>query len=250
MKLIVAAIAIILAAASLHPAGAYEAIAVTDGGAISGTVTYQGVAPRPARIDVTRDKKVCAGVPHLSEALVVGPNGGIKDAIVAIPDIAKGESLKAETNVKFDQRGCVYQPHVLAFPAGSTVEVLNSDNLLHDLRTYSNLNPPLNLAQPKSVKSIKLVIEKPELVRVGCYIHTWMQAWWYVAANPYYAVSAADGSFAIRNLPAGNYTVSVWQGKLGRQEQPVTVKPGATTNVNFVYGANPQPAGDAATLHR
>jgi plastocyanin len=239
MKQVVAAIAIILAAASLHPARAYEAIAVTDGGAISGAVTYQGVAPRPARIDIARDKEVCGGVPHLSEELVVGPNGGIKDAIVAIPDIAKGESLKAETNVKFDQRSCVYQPHVLAFPAGSTVEVLNSDNLLHDLRTYSKLNPPLNLAQSKSVKSIKLVIEKPELVKVGCYIHSWMQAWWYVAGNPYYAVSAADGSFAIRNLPAGNYTVSVWQEKLGRQNQSVAVKPGATTSVNFVYGANP-----------
>jgi plastocyanin len=239
MKQVVAAISIILAAASLHPADAYEAIAVTHGGAISGTVLYQGVAPRPVRIDITRDKEVCGGVPHLSEELVVGPNRGIKDAIVVIPDIAKGESLKAETNVKFDQRSCVYQPHVLAFPAGSTVEVLNSDYLLHDLRTYSKLNPPLNLAQSKSVKSIKLVIEKPELVKVGCYIHSWMQAWWYVAANPYYAVSAADGSFTIRNLPAGNYTISVWQEKLGRQNQSVTVRPGATTNLNFVYRANP-----------
>lgn len=239
MKQVVAAIATILAAASLHLARAYEVIAVTNGGAISGTVRYQGVAPKPARIDITRDKEMCGRVPHMSEELVVGPDGGIKNAIVAIPDIANGESMKAETNVKFDQRTCIYQPHVLVFPAGSTVEVLNSDNLLHDLRTYSKLNPPLNLAQPNSMKSIKLVIKKPELVKVGCYIHSWMQAWWYVAGNPYYAVSAADGSFAIRNLPAGKYTVSVWQEKLGRENQSVTVKPGTTTKVSFVYSANP-----------
>jgi plastocyanin len=248
VKPVLAAIAIILAAASLDPAGAYEAISVTDGGAIAGTVTYRGLPPRRVRIDIRRDKKICGEAPHLSEDLVVGPKGGIENAIVAIPDVAKGESFKPETDVKFDQRGCVYQPHVLAFPAGSTVEVLNSDDLLHDLRTYSKLNPPLNLAQPKSVKSIKLVIEKSELIEVGCYIHSWMHAWWYVAANPYYAISAADGSFAIRNLPQGNYTVSVWHERLGRQEQPATVKSGATTNVDFVYGADSQPA--SPTLHR
>jgi plastocyanin len=237
-----AAVALMLASAAVDRVFGYEAAAVKDGGAITGVVHFDGTAPAPARLDISRDKEVCGAAPHFSEELIVGAGGGIKNAVVSIAEIAHGQPLTPES-VKFDQRGCVYQPHVLAFPAGSTVEVLNPDGISHDLRTYSKTNPPLNLVQPKFVKSVKVTVDKPELIKVACYMHPWMGAWWFVAGNPYYAVTGADGSFAIRNLPAGTYEISVWQEKLGEQKHSVTVQPGATSVVNFVFKPAPTPAG-------
>jgi Carboxypeptidase regulatory-like domain len=233
MKRIVAAVAIVLAFAPAWRASAYESIAVSSGGTIAGTVTYDGVAPKPTPLKITRDQKVCAAAPHFSQELAVGAHGGIRNAIVSIPGIDKGAALEPEKGVKFDQRGCVFEPHVLAFPAESTIEILNSDDIMHDLRTFSTANPPLNLIQPRTVKSIVVKIEKPEMIKVGCYMHPWMRAWWYAAGNPYYAVTGADGKFELRDVPPGTYTLKVWQEKLGERTRTVTVRAGQTATVDF-----------------
>jgi plastocyanin len=242
MRRIIAAAAIALACAPAWRAFGYESVAVTNGGTIAGTVTYQGVAPKPEPLKISRDQKVCAAVPHLSQQLEVGSGGGIRGAIVSIPDIEKGAPLKPVRDVKFDQRGCVYRPHVLAFPAGSTVKVMNSDGIMHDLRTYSTANPPLNLVQPADVKSIEVKIDKPETIKVGCYMHPWMSAWWYVAGNPYYAVTNARGKFEIRDVPPGAYQLRVWQETLGEQTRTVTVQAGKTVAVEFKLAPGAKPS--------
>ncbi len=242
MRRIIAAAAIALACAPASRAFAYQSVAVKDGGTIAGTVTYAGVAPKPERLKITRDNKVCGATPHLSQHLVVAADGGIRNAIVSIPGIEKGAPLTPEKDMKFDQRGCVYTPHVLAFPAGSTVKVMNSDGIMHDLRTYSNVNPPLNLVQPGNVKSIEVKIDKPETIKVGCYMHPWMSAWWYVAGNPYYAETDARGKFVIRDVPPGTYRLRAWQEKLGEQTRTVTVAAGKTATVDFKFKPDASPA--------
>jgi plastocyanin len=242
MRRIVAAIAILLACAPAWRASAYEPVVVKNGGTIAGTVTYLGVAPKPERLKITRDQKVCGATAHFSQDLEVGAGGGIRGAIVSLPDIERGAPLKPSTDVMFDQRGCVYVPHVLAFPAGSTVKVINSDAIMHDLRTYSTANPPLNLVQPGNVKSIEVKIDKPETIRVGCYMHPWMSAWWYAAGNPYYSVTGAHGGFKIRGVPPGTYKVRVWQEKLGERTRTVSVKAGQTVTVNFKLEPGAKPA--------
>jgi plastocyanin len=242
MRRIIAAAAIALACAPASRALAYESVAVNNGGTIAGTVTYAGVAPKPEPLKITRDNKVCGATEHLSQQLVVAADGGIRDAIVSIPDIEKGAPLKPERDVKFDQRGCVYMPHVLAFPAGSTVKVMNSDGIMHDLRTYSTANPPLNLVQPANVKSIEVKIDKPETIKVGCYMHPWMSAWWFAAGNPYYAETNARGKFEIRDVPPGTYKLRAWQEKLGEQTRTVTVAAGKTARVDFKFEPGAIPA--------
>jgi plastocyanin len=242
MRRILVAAAIALACAPAWPAFAYESAAVKDGGTIAGTVTYAGVAPKPERLEITRDQKVCAATPHFSQQLEVGAGGGIRDAIVSVREIEKGAPLAPAKDVTFDQRGCVYIPHVLAFPAGSTIKVMNSDGIIHDLRTYSTANPPLNLVQPANVKSIEVKIDKPETIKVGCYMHPWMSAWWYVAGNPYYAVTNARGRFEIHDVPPGTYKIRVWQEKLGERTRSVTVKAGKTVTVNFKLQPGAKPA--------
>jgi plastocyanin len=200
------------------------------GGTISGTVKYAGTASAPKEVEVTKDKEVCGLHKHFEQDLVVGSDGGIANAVVIVKG-AKGEAKPGE--VTFDQKGCDYVPHVLAFPAGSTVKIQNSDGILHNIHTYSTANPSFNMAQPKFKKVISQKVDKPEVIKVTCDAHGWMHGWWVATDTPYFAVTDDKGNFTIKDVPAGNYTVEVWQEKLGTEDQKADVKDGASATVNF-----------------
>lgn len=217
---------------STSPAPAYDAGPVANGGSISGTVKYKGTPPAAAKLDVNKDTEVCGTTPKMSRELVVAADGGIQYAVVGIPSITKGKPFPA-TNATLDQKGCEYMPHITVMPAGGSVDILNSDGILHNIHTYSDKNPPLNRAQPKFKKTMTETFKDPERVRLSCDVHGWMQGWLIVEDNPYFAVTDDKGSFKITDIPAGDYEVKVWQEKLGETTQKVTVKPGADTAVNF-----------------
>lgn len=219
---------------------AYEAVAVTDGGSISGSVKYKGTPPAPAKIAVTKDPEVCAkeGKEKVSPDLTVGSGGGVANVVVVVK-AAKGKKLDPPaTNPVFDQKACEFRPHVLAFPAGSTIDVLNSDGILHNIHTTSKTNPPINQAQPKFKPKLQIKIDKAEWpIKVQCDAHGWMHAYWIAQEHPYYAVTDADGNFKIGDLPAGDYEVEVWQEKLGKKTEKVSVKAKEDTKVSWTLGA-------------
>jgi len=216
---------------------AYQAETVKNGGTITGTVRYNGSPPKRELLEVSKDKDVCGKAPLYDQSLAIGQGGGIENAVLAITNISEGEPLKPEKDVKFDQRGCEYTPHLLAFPAGSSLQIINSDGILHSIHTESSINPVVDMAQPGFKKTISVTIEKPEVIKVTCDAHNWMEGWWYAVGNPYYAVSGADGHFTIGNVPAGTYTLKAWQEKLGAETRNVTVKPGGTATVDFTFKA-------------
>ena len=117
---------------------AYEGGDVKDGGSISGTVKFKGTAPAPKKLDVGKDKEVCGKTAKTDPSLIVD-NGNLVNAVVTITDIKKGKKIELK-KVQLDQNGCEYHPHVLAFPAGSTVEVINPDGILHNVHSYSKVN--------------------------------------------------------------------------------------------------------------
>ncbi|HWJ39649.1 MAG TPA: carboxypeptidase regulatory-like domain-containing protein [Candidatus Limnocylindrales bacterium] len=205
-------------------------LASAAGGTISGTVKYEGTAPAPKAVEVTKDKEVCGLHQHFQEDLIVGSDGGIANAVVIVKG-AKGDAKPGD--VTFDQKGCDYVPHVLAFPAGSTVKIVNSDGILHNIHTYSTANPSFNMAQPKFKKVIEQKVEKPEVIKVTCDAHGWMHGWWVATDTPYFAVTDDKGNYSIKDVPAGDYTVEVWQEKLGTDDQKASVKDGATATTNF-----------------
>jgi plastocyanin len=210
---------------------AYQAGDVKDGGSISGTVKFKGTAPAPKKLDVNKDKEVCAKTPKTDQSLVVN-NGNLANAVVTITDIQKGKKIELK-KVTLDQNGCEYKPHVLAFPAGSTVEILNPDGILHNVHSYSKVNSPFNQAQPKFKKTLDVKIDKPEAIEVKCDVHGWMHGWLVATENPYFAVTDNSGAFKLTDVPPGNYTVEVWHEKLGKNTQKVTVKAKDEAKVNF-----------------
>jgi plastocyanin len=217
-------------------ASGYQSEAVADSGVISGTIRYAVAPPKPAELEVSKDRDVCGAHQLYDQSLVVSTDGGVANAVVTIPDIEKGKTLQPQT-VEFDQKGCAYVPHVAAFPAGSVVEVRNSDGILHNIHTESTANPVIDMAQPGFKKTIRVTIAKPEAIKVTCDAHNWMEGWWYVTANPYYAVSDPPGNYRILDVPPGTYNMQVWHEKLAGQTRQITVRAGATTTANFTLRA-------------
>jgi plastocyanin len=226
----VATLTTVLAAISIGAVVFSNAMSATvSGGTISGTVKYAGTPPPMKKLDITKDKQVCGLQTHFDESLDVGSDGGIKYAVVVL----KGVTGAKPTTVEYDQKGCVYSPRVIAFPAGSKVNVKNDDGILHNIHSYSTKNPPFNLAQPKFKKVMTVEIKQPEIIKLTCDAHAWMTGWWYVTDSPYVAVTDDKGNFTIKDVPPGEYTAEVWQEKLGTQDQKVDVKAGATAKVDF-----------------
>src|SRR5260370_25816152 len=105
-------------------------LASAAGGTISGTVKYEGTPPAPKAVEVSKDKEVCGLHQHFQEDLIVDSSGGIANAVVIVKG-AKGDAKPGD--VTFDQKGCDYVPHVLAFPAGSAVTIVHAEGILHHI---------------------------------------------------------------------------------------------------------------------
>ncbi len=209
----------------------YKGGDVKDGGSISGTVKFKGTAPAPKKLEISKDKEVCGKSPKVDQSLVVN-NGNLANAVVTITDIKTGKKIDAK-KVTLDQKGCEYQPHVLAFPVGTTVEILNPDGILHNVHSYSKANSPFNMAQPKFKKTLDVKIDKPEAIEVKCDVHGWMQGWLVATESPYVAVTDNSGNFKLTDVPPGSYTVEVWHEKLGKNTQKVSVKAKEDAKVSF-----------------
>jgi plastocyanin len=231
MRRTIVTTAVALGLATAGVAGAYEGAPVTGGGSLSGQVKFAGTPPAPEKFEVTKDQEAC-GKEKVKPDLQVGAGGGLANAVVVVK-ASKGKPLTVPSEpIVFDQKGCEYKPHVLAFPAGSTLRVLNPDGVLHNVHVMGKINPETNRAMPKFQKQVDWRVEKPEWpIAVKCDAHPWMHAYWLSMDQPYYAVTDADGKFTITELPPGDYEVEVWHETLGKSTQKVTVQGGQDTKV-------------------
>ena len=199
-------------------------------GTIKGKVVFAGPMPAQKKLDVTIDQYVCGNAKE-SEELAISPQRELRNAVVWIddpPPNAKPPALPQKAEM--DQTKCVFVPHIVIVPAGGTVDFLNSDRLLHNIHTTPKVNPAINRTQPKD-RTSPYTFEKPEIVRINCDLHSWMQAWVVVAPHPFYALTGADGQFSFDNLPPGQYKLQVWHERLGTVPATVTVgdKPASVT---------------------
>ncbi|MFQ5770952.1 MAG: carboxypeptidase regulatory-like domain-containing protein [bacterium] len=216
--------------------GAYMAMEVTNGGTVKGTVTFAGAIPAKKRLEITKDVNVCGKQPHFNEDLVVAGNKGLANVVVSLANINKGKAISTLGEAfELDQQGCAFKPHVVIVPAGAELTILNNDGILHNIHTYSEINSPINMAQPGFKKKMVQTFDEAEVIRVACDVHNWMGGYIVVVDHPYYALTDANGNFEITDVPPGTYTVEYWQETLGKQTKEVTVTAGETVDATMEY---------------
>lgn len=188
---------------------AYDIAVVADSGTLTGSVKFTGVPPRLDPIPVKKNQDACGqSVPN--EALVVGPNRGVKGSVILIEAVPRGK--KAEGELILDNAKCFFVPHVSAVMAGAPVKIRNSDPVQHNAHGFLSARPLFNvpLFSKGRVADVTTRLKQPGVVKVLCDVHTHMSAWIVVHDSPYVAVTDEKGNFKIDGIPPGKYTVTMW----------------------------------------
>ena len=212
-------------------------------GKITGSVKLSGTAPHMKGIDMSKDPycvKANATPAHL-QTVVAGASGGLENVVLYI---SAGLPASAEAEVPttvpvFDQKNCMYTPHVLAMDVNQKFKVVTSDQTTHNIHPLPNPmtgNIPWNQSQPPGAQPVEKSWKATEFIPVQCNIHPWMHGWFVVVKGPY-ATTDANGSYTINNVPPGSYTVTAWQEDLGTQTAKVTVAGGAAATADFTFKA-------------
>jgi plastocyanin len=212
-------------------------------GSISGRVTFAGTPPAPEPLRMGTDPACLqgAGSNPVSDAVLVGPDGGLQNAFVYIKDgLDPDYAFTAPTEAAIlDQQGCVYTPRVIGVMVGQPLEILNSDNTMHNVHALPMKNIEFNQGQPlKGFRTTHIFTVPEVMVRFTCNVHSWMTSWVGVMPHPYFAVSASDGTFELRGVPPGSYTVEVWTEKFGSKTGTVTIGPKEAGTVSFEFSAS------------
>ncbi len=203
---------------------AYDVVAVSGGGKIEGKLTFTGSVPMK-KIIPTKDKDVCGGARDEPQ-IRVGADKGVQDAVVYLKEVPAGKAWGAADKVPvLDQEKCSFKPAVQVIRTGK-IDIVNSDPVLHNTHGFYGQRTAFNIALPNQGMKVSSDLARPGLVRVECDAHGWMLAHVYVADSPYYALTGADGSISIGDVPPGNYTLVATQPFTGDNEMPVTVKGG------------------------
>jgi hypothetical protein len=198
----------------------------------------EGTVPKPTPINMAADPG-CAQqhpTPVLSQDVVSDPKGGLQKVIVFVADgLDDGKFDPPSQPVVMEQIGCMYQPHVLALRANQPLEVVNKDPVTHNIHPAPTNNREWNKAEPPGTKVDEVFPREEIAIPVKCNVHPWMRSYVAVFKHPYFAVTGKDGSFDLRNMPPGTYTIKAWHEKLGTATRTITVAANETNAVDFVF---------------
>jgi len=193
-------------------------------------------------IDMTEEAKCKAKYtsPPREETVMVNANGTLENVFVYVTaGLPAGATYPAPaTPVVLDQTGCHYVPHVFGIMVDQALQIKNSDGILHNIKAKGTKNRPFNISQPSVMTSERKFSAPEVMVPLECNVHGWMHAWVGVLPHPFFSVTGRDGSFSIKGLPPGTYTIEAWQEKYGTQTATVTVTAGAPKTQDFTFAAH------------
>ena len=214
------------------------------GGTITGKIKFTGTAPKNPTIDMS-DETVCKAkykTTPTEENVVAGPANALANVFVYVKSgVPAGYTAPPPGEAPvIDQDGCRYHPHVFGMRVGQTLQIKNSDGILHNIKAMGKANRPFNVSEPTTMTmGAPRPFTAPEvMIQLECNVHGWMTAHVGVRPDPFYAVSTPDGSFSISGLPPGTYTIEAWHEKFGTQTATVTVAGTETKTQNFTFAAH------------
>jgi plastocyanin len=215
-----AAVAAAIASSAFFLAGAQGVAWGDEWGTIKGRFLYGGDPTPPGALKADKDVEVCGKHKLLSEELVVGADKGIANVVVYVRDkgvkVHPDAGSAAKTPVELDNKDCRFSPHVAVVQTGQPLVIKNSDSVGHNSNVAATKNAPSNSLIPAGDKAtLQFANEETLPAQVTCNIHPWMKAWVVVRPNPYAAVSKEDGTFEIKNVPAGEVELQFWHEKAG-----------------------------------
>jgi plastocyanin len=209
---------------------------------VKGVAKFEGTVPKPARIDMSPDPQ-CARVHPTgaaAEDIVTDGAGGLENVIIFVSGGLEGRTFDPpQEHAVMVQKGCMYQPHVLAMRANQKLEVVNADSTTHNIHPNPSNNREWNKTQPPGLPLEETFAREEIAIPVKCNVHPWMRSYIAVLKHPYFAVTGRDGSFELKNLPPGSYTIEAWHEKLGTMIQKITIGESETKTLEFVF--KPQP---------
>jgi len=219
-------------------------------GTISGKVTYTGTVPEAKKIDTSADSACTSKNPNLTTEEWVVKDGNMANTFVYIKEGAIDGANKLATYVwpapgtaaTLDQNGCHYKPHVMGVVVKQKISITNSDPTTHNVHFTQGANPDWNQSQPNGAAALSHVLNAAEvMVPVKCNQHPWMKSYIAVLKHPFFAVSAEDGTYTIKGVPPGKYTVVAWHegGAKGTEKtMEVTVPASGAGKADFAFGGS------------
>jgi plastocyanin len=230
------------------PAGPAATIDPTTVGEVTGTVSLTGAPPTYKAINMSAE-------PYCSKAnssavvpqeVVTGDKGTLANVVVYVKDnLDKYTFDTPKDAAQLAQKGCMYEPHVVALMAGQTIEVKNDDQTTHNIHPMPKDNREWNTSQPPGAAPIDNSFARQEVaIPVKCNVHPWMKSYIAVFKTPFFAVTKKDGTFDLKGLPPGTYTIEAWQEHYGVVDQQVTIGPKESKSVTLTFSATAPPTGD------
>jgi hypothetical protein len=220
-------------------AGVPAATDEANAGSVTGKVSFAGDKPvmKSISMDATPACARAHTTPQKSQEVVVNDNGTLRNVFVwvkaGLPDKQWSPPGGA---IRLDQKGCMYEPHVFGVMTNQDIEIANDDPTNHNIHPLPKLNREWNESQPPKGESKKKSFARQEvMIAVKCNVHPWMRAYIGVVAHPFFAVTGDDGTFTIKGLPPGTYTIEAWHEKYGPKEMQVTVAAKETKTADFDF---------------
>jgi plastocyanin len=210
-------------------------------GTIAGRVLFTGEAPVMPEIDMSSNPQ-CERQhhsPQKAQTVVVNSNKTLRNVFVWIKDgLPHAHWTPPAQSATLDQRGCVYEPHVLGIMTGQQLEILNDDPVNHNVHAESQVNPAWNESEPPRAEHKFKRFDSPEVMfPMTCSVHPWMRSYIGVSPHPFFAVTGDDGSYTLKGVPPGTYTVEAVHEKYGRKEGKLTLAPSGAAQLDFTYGS-------------
>lgn len=221
------------------PAGPIVTLDAGTVGEIKGTIVLQGAPPAPQKILLSGEPECAQLNPNslLSPVVTTGPNNALANVAVYIKSgLANYHFDAPQSPVELEQKNCMYQPRVLALMTNQLLDIQNEDPIQHNVHPTPRQNPAFNMTQVIHGAPIQRRFANPELaIRFMCNLHPWMRAYIFVFSHPYFDVTTTTGTFDIKNVPPGTYTIEAWQEKYGTRDQTVILGPKETKQIRFTF---------------